>query len=234
MKLSRDLTLLVHVLFDELLPPALRDSRWFMWLPFKVLFRDRARLFAEFKDKAPFMSEAEFTAAYRDASPFFIRRATDLNRASVELISARAVGGTVLDIACGRGYLARLLAERFRVTAADIMIDEELARANPGIHFDTANVESLPYADGAFDTVVCAHTLEHVQHLPRAVSELRRVCARRLIVVVPRQRPYRFTFDLHLHFFPYASNLLTAIGPGGVRRECVRAGGDWVYIEDRS
>ncbi|MCI9480623.1 MAG: hypothetical protein HFI21_16805 [Lachnospiraceae bacterium] len=34
-------------------------------------------------------------------------------------------------------------------------------------------------------------------------KELRRVCIRKLIVVIPRQREYQYTFDLHINFYPY-------------------------------
>ena len=50
-----------------------------------------------------------------------------------------------------------------------------------------------------------------------ALAELRRVAAKRLIVVLPKERPYRYTFNLHLHFFPYryqVTQLFDRKGPG--------------------
>jgi ubiquinone/menaquinone biosynthesis C-methylase UbiE len=93
----------------------------------------------------------------------------------------------------------------------------------------------LPFAPCAFDTVICTHTLEHVQNLTAAIDELRRVTRRRLIIVVPRQRPYRYTFDLHLHFFPYKHSLLTHLTPvPDIADRMVRdLDGDWYYQEDR-
>ena len=55
---------------------------------------------------------------------------------------------------------------------------------------------------------------------------------KRLIIVVPKQRPYKYTFDLHLHFFPYASNLLMLLGPGQTAGKCQAMDGDWFYMED--
>jgi ubiquinone/menaquinone biosynthesis C-methylase UbiE len=101
----------------------------------------------------------------------------------------------------------------------------------PDVAFREGAAEALPFADDAFDTVVCTHMLEHVQDLPRAIAELRRVASRRLVVVVPAQRPYRYTFDLHLHFFPYPSTLLAAMGPAR-RNSCRNVGGDLFYVED--
>ena len=138
----------------------------------------------------------------------------------------------VLDIACGRGFLARYLAHRYRVTAADVVIDSQLIKESPQIHFEETRLEKLPFADKAFDTVICTHTLEHVHDINTAISELRRVTGKRLIIVVPKQRPYKYTFDLHLHFFPYASNLLLLLGPGKGKYSCQELGGDWFYVED--
>ena len=102
----------------------------------------------------------------------------------------------VLDAGCGRGYLSRLLAaDGLKVTATDIA-----PAAGAGKYFAVAaDIESLPFAAQSFDTVISTHTLEHVLNAEAALAELRRVARRRLILVVPRQRPYRFTFDLHLN-----------------------------------
>ena len=47
----------------------------------------------------------------------------------------------------------------------------------------------------------------------RRLSELRRVARRRLILVVPQEREYRFTFNPHLHFFPYPHSFLRYLTP---------------------
>lgn len=232
MKLSREFAICIHFLLDECLPPWLRDRKWFMWLPFRLLFRDQADLFFHFKERAPFLSPDQFREIYARAAPAFIQRETDLTASSVAAIERHVVGSTVLDIACGRGFLAKRLADKYRVTAADIVLDPALAAANPNIAFRKANLENLPFRDAEFDTVVCAHTLEHVQNLERTIKELRRVTAKRLLVVLPRQRPFRYTFDLHLHFFPYAHDVWCLMGKQPGQQSCEQVGGDWFYRED--
>jgi hypothetical protein len=76
--------------------------------------------------------------------------------------------------------------------------------------------------------VVCAHTLEHVPDVWAAARELRRV-ADRVLVVVPRQRYYRYTVDYHLHFFPSAAPLEHLLG--GTAHEI---DGDWYVIAQRA
>src|SRR3546814_9931089 len=46
-----------------------------------------------------------------------------------------------------------------------------------------------------------------------ALAELRRVAAKRPIIVVPQDREYRFTFNPHLHFFPYPHSFLRYATP---------------------
>jgi len=79
--------------------------------------------------------------------------------------------------------------------------------------------------------VVSTHTLEHVQHFGAALDELRRVARQRIVVVVPHQRPYRATFNPHIHFFPYKFSLLAWTGTDHPHTLDL-VGGDWLYVED--
>ncbi|MGW1029901.1 class I SAM-dependent methyltransferase [Streptomyces sp. NPDC002577] len=230
MRIPRQMALSINYGLDQWVPPAIRDARWFMRPAMKVLFRDRTDDFATFKDKAFGLTAQEFSDVYRRVAPVVIDRETDLNRACTQRIRNAVAGTTVLEAGAGRGYLSGLLSERFEVTATDIIVSDEVRERYPRVSFQEANVESLPFDDDSFDTVVCTHTLEHVQDLPAALRELRRVARRRLIIVVPRQRPYRHSFDLHIHFFPYAWSLQSQFGyRAGARVELL---GDWFYVED--
>ena len=106
----------------------------------------------------------------------------------------------------------------------------------PQIKFKQENIQTLSFEDNAFDTVICTHTLEHVQDIMGAIQELRRVTKRRLIIVVPKQRPYLYTFDLHLHFFRYPHMLLHYLRPTDktVKQELKEVQGDWYYQEDKA
>jgi len=115
-----------------------------------------------------------------------------------------------------------------------MVIRPDLRDRFPAVEFREENLGGLSFPDRSFDTVVCTHTLEHVLDLPRAVAELRRVARDRVIIVVPRQRPYRFTFDLHVRFFPLRCSVLDCFPavPGLVSRRLENLGGDWYYQED--
>ena len=229
MKLNRDLALKIHWFFDQLVPPLLRDQKWFMYLPIKLAFRHKAKYYFDFKQKAHNLNEQEYNNIYAEVSEVMFERPTDLNSKSIELILNHIKGKNILEVGCGKGFLSNLLASNYNITAVDIRIPEEL-KNNANIKYQEANIEKLPYSDSEFETVICTHTLEHVLHLQVAISELRRV-GKNLIIVVPRQRPYKYTFDLHINFFPYRFTFLNIIKPGQRKYECLDADGDIFYSE---
>lgn len=232
MNISRNIALKIQFVLDELVPPLVRDSKWFIWIPFKLMFGEKADVFLGFKDKAPFMSVEEFETVYRETSSAHIERETDINQECLGKIDSSIVGNRILDVACGRGFLCSKLSQDHEVVGVDIVVSNEVVRSYPAVMFKEASIENLPFADKHFDTVISAHTLEHVLCPESAVRELRRVTARRLIVIVPKQRPYKYTFDLHINFFPHRYDLLGLMSPRKAAFQCIDCGGDWFYIED--
>jgi SAM-dependent methyltransferase len=233
MKISRNAALLILHVLDQWLPPAVRDNRLLWRLIFRVVFRQEAALMLDFKEKALLLTPGEIKDIYRRITPYNIQRPTDLNTESIAEIFARIVGPTVLEVGCGQGFLSAQMREHYAVTATEIHVHTELKNACRGVTLLEAFAEALPFADAAFDTVICTHVLEHVLDLGAAVAELRRLYKKRLIVVVPQQRPYKFTFDLHLHFFPYPHSFLLAVGKTAAQQQCFSAGGDLFYVEER-
>jgi ubiquinone/menaquinone biosynthesis C-methylase UbiE len=203
-----------------------------MWLPFKILFGDKAGAFFEFKERVFDMSFDDFKGTYEALESAHIQRETDLNEACTGEILHNLLGDSVLEVGCGRAYLATRLAARKSTTACDMVISDRLREKHPNLDLREADIEQLPFGDHEFDTVVSTHTLEHVLNIAQAISELRRVARKRLIIVVPKQRPYKYTFDLHVHFFPYECSLLAYLAGAGHSRELKLLDGDWYYQED--
>ncbi len=211
-RISRRWTVVVHRVLDNWLPPVLRDSTWFMYLPMRLAFGRNTRDFMTFKNDVFGYNPDEFGDLYRRVSDSGAVRETDLNEPCVERILRATKHKQVLEVGAGRGYLAGRLSEQTEVTACDIVLSPLALKRYPQVTWVEGDVERLPFDDHSFDTVVCTHTLEHVQNLPQAVRELRRVARKQLIIVVPRQRPYKYHFDLHTHFFPYEWSLRGAFG----------------------
>ncbi|MGH7037340.1 MAG: class I SAM-dependent methyltransferase [Stellaceae bacterium] len=92
--------------------------------------------------------------------------------------AAVAAGMRVLDLACGPGLVAAAVAERgaepIGTDFSAAMLAEARAR-NPTIRFERADAESLPFAEGDFDTVLSNFGVHHFPEPARALSEVRRV-----------------------------------------------------------
>ncbi|WP_338698066.1 methyltransferase domain-containing protein [Streptomyces sp. Q6] len=96
-----------------------------------------------------------------------------------------APGDSVLDLACGTGFTARLAAARVgptgRVHGADVnaaMLTVALAHRPhlyPDIEFTEAPAEHLPYDDDLFDAVLCQQGVQFFPDLATALGEAARV-----------------------------------------------------------
>lgn len=233
MRFSQPIAALLNFFVNECLPPFLRDAKWFMCPLFRLAFGDKARTFMEFRERGFFLTEEQYAEAYSATQSCHLKKKADFSSESLALITEQVAGETVLDVGCGRGFLAQALAERFSVTACDIVRAEELSELDR-VRFVEARAEDLPFEDSEFDTVVCVKLLEHVRDMGQVLSELRRVASKRIIVILPIERPYRFAFNLHLHFFPYRFSVLGAIAgnrsPDAVDLRRVR--NEWFYVEE--
>jgi SAM-dependent methyltransferase len=91
-----------------------------------------------------------------------------------------APGSRFLDAGCGAGGASLLAAERGAQVSG---IDASKAliaiawRRMPAGDFQTGDLETLPYSDGAFDCVVACNSVQYAADPIAALRELRRVCA---------------------------------------------------------
>ncbi len=108
-------------------------------------------------------------------------------------------GARILDLPCGTGFLAPILAERgYRVTSADSsphMIERaernwlKACEANPSLagsaRFEVQDIFDTSFRDGEFDAVICNRLFHHFTepHTRRAaLAELRRISRGPVIV----------------------------------------------------
>lgn len=229
MKVPRNLSIRVQYILDEWVPPRIRDSRLLMYPPMRALMKDATGDFMSFKNWIWEKSDKDFNNLYeRTLHVQELQGETDLNDRCLHEITKSIKNKRVLEVGCGRGLLANALSENNTVTACDIVVSQGLKKKYKSINFVSANIENLPFKDNSFDVVVTTHTLEHVRNLDKAVSEIKRVAKHQVIVVVPRQRPYRYTFSLHTQFFPYEWSLQNAFG-FTKGKTVIKNLGDWYY-----
>lgn len=233
MVIGRRLSLLINAFLDNVVPPFLRDSFLFSWVA-NALVKDSPYRIEEFRERAFEMPESEFRRYYAETSLRVHQGATDLSPDSAAAVMAAVLEGPVLEVGCGGGWLASRLAATHQVVATDIALHGSyVSLSHDGFAAAESDATALPFSDRAFPTVVCTHTLEHVTDFQAALAELRRVCSDRLVIVVPRQRPYRVTFSPHLHFFPYRWSVLAYTGATHMS-SLELVGGDWLLVENHA
>jgi len=91
-------------------------------------------------------------------------------------------GKTALEVGSGGGILTEEIAKMgfttIGIEPSGKSIETATNHAKAGgfdIKYDQGFGEHLPYADNSFDCVFCCDVLEHVQDLPKVISEISRV-----------------------------------------------------------
>jgi SAM-dependent methyltransferase len=116
--------------------------------------------------------------------PWHYRLLRRFERTREEAAAALLPGGrALLDVGCGDGALVRLVANRYSAITATDVSPAALTQARAAIDGRAANVvfaeldanRPLPYADGAFDSVISLSTLQYLFDPEVFLREVRRV-----------------------------------------------------------
>ena len=111
----------------------------------------------------------------------------------VEFVRGLRQAASALDLGCGDGRLTGEL-DAVELTAADVsaVALERARRRLPRARIVELDPDApLPLADGSFDLVLCAETIEHVRDVQLLLSEIRRVLqpAGALALTTPSSAP---------------------------------------------
>lgn len=107
-----------------------------------------------------------------------------VGRQAIELMNLPA-DARVLDVGCGSGWAARLIATKARngrVVGIDISdemvtLSAETSKGFSNVEFRVASAEALPFADGEFTHAFSMESLYYYADMPTALKEIRRVLA---------------------------------------------------------
>jgi len=227
--MNRNVTNVIRFIMDEMIPPFIRDSKWFMYIFYYIWFKGKnISVYMHFKDTVWDMTEEEFVGIYRNLDCVANDRPSDSNEQTIDymLKNIDPEAKTLADIGCGRGYWLNMVSEKtnLAVTGCDLYDSVSLKSGN----YVKGSIAKLPFADKSFDIVTCCHTIEHLRNLPEAISELKRITRKQLIIVTPKQKYYYYTLDLHVNFFPIKGLLQKEIGIA--KYSCEDLAGDWCYL----
>lgn len=227
--MNRKWTNRIRFVLDECIPPAIRDSRWFMYPFFWIAYRGRnISEKMDFKKKYFEWDSRQLQQFYENIKSVSTDRATDISPKCLEMIMENCAGmDAVLDVGCGKGYLLKRIKEKYPSLQLH-GVDFARGFSDPDITFTKADAVQLPFADKQFDLVICAHTIEHIFKARDLVKELKRVAGKKLIVITPRQRYFYYTLDEHINFFPQKEYLTSLMDMNDYT--CTNVEGDWVYI----
>jgi ubiquinone/menaquinone biosynthesis C-methylase UbiE len=107
----------------------------------------------------------------------------EFERLARELATGLALGGRVLEIAPGPGYLSVALAKLgpFKITGLDIsqsfvqMASQHAKREGVVARFIHGSASDIPLEDGLFDLIVCRAAFKNFSEPLRALNEMHRV-----------------------------------------------------------
>jgi SAM-dependent methyltransferase len=137
-------------------------------------------------DASFFLNYGYVPTSSNDESSFVVREGT-FNANSVRLVF-EVIGSldlnecTIVDIGCGRGGNARIVAEKFSAQVIGIDMSAEAiafcrkTHLNPSIDFRVGDALNIPLADGSCDAVVNVESSHSYGNLLKFLSEVRRIC----------------------------------------------------------
>ena len=229
--MKREHTNIVRFIIEDCVPPIIRDT----WL-FNVILSKASgmnlKMCRDLRQNIPHLTPEGLSTFYADYPR--IQDGTDNSQGCIREILANVTGQSLCDVGCGTGYLLeRIQREHPLETLAGVDFSEHREWAElKGIEFHQHDIMKLPLKGGQFDTVVCTHTLEHVLNIEAAIKELRRICAKKLIIVVPRERESIWSVNPHFYYFPYEHSFLKHMLPLPEKWSIKRIQRDYVYTEE--
>lgn len=141
--------------------------------------------------------------------------------------ASKYVVGSVLDLGCGLGFLAKFVKKRYLGVDFSPYSIRKAKRLNwnPKARFVVGDIRNLKVT-GWFGTVVLLETLEHLDDPTQAIETARRLARQRIVVSVPRES----RAGTHVWEDWTPEKLMALLGPGTICRRFRRS---WIGVWTR-
>lgn len=227
---------IIRFFLEEILPPILRDSIIFKYVV-KYFYR-KDQTHENLKKNILWINKDEYSEYYKNMPE--IQGSTDNSEECIEKIIQNIIPNKVIDVGCGRGYLLNRINSHYKKKENILLYGSEIVKNQKLKKYETEenitifekSIEDISEINIKFDTVICTHVLEHILNIEKAYSELKKITKKRLIIVVPKERPYQYSFNGHIHFFPYDWSFINTIKPKKKEFYITEINRDFFYIED--
>jgi ubiquinone/menaquinone biosynthesis C-methylase UbiE len=223
----------IRFILEEFIPPIIRDSLIFKYIV-KYFYRSD-KLHENLKENILNYTKKNYLEYY-SAMPE-INGKTDNSEDCIKDIIKQILPNNIIDVGCGRGYLLERLRKenhKYKLFGTEIYLSRTLEEKKKKYNFNTIKIDilSIDKMKKMYDTVICTHVLEHILDIRAAYKKLKKICKQRLIIIVPKERPYKYTFNGHLHFFPYEWSLINTLRPDTKNFQIRNIKRDFIFIED--
>jgi ubiquinone/menaquinone biosynthesis C-methylase UbiE len=102
---------------------------------------------------------------------------------------------SLLDIGCGNGFFTYYFKNYYHTVALDF--SEFMLKKNSSPLKVCGSANKLPFRDNSFDITFCSNLLHHIENPQEAVSEMKRVSSKYVVLSEPnRNNPLMFMFGL--------------------------------------
>lgn len=178
---------------------------------------------------------------YSDAYDAWFQRNQAILESELRLV-AHVLGsdpGRTLSVGCGTGLFEQLLHSQYGLSIQEGLEPSgpmgEIARKR-GMEVVEAGAESMPFADGRFDTVMFNGSPGYIADLNAAVHEAFRVCVpggRVLLIDVPAESSYGILYRLGGAYGTWEDSRLRGVLPREPYPVELAGGANWRPTQDK-